>query len=76
MTPDDQRRKNQLQISLERSLATHCKRGHPFSPENTYIRKGGTRQCRTCQVDRNWYWSKGLTMPDARPQRSPRKGIS
>lgn len=27
---------------------TACKNGHPFSPENTYIRAGGRRQCRTC----------------------------
>lgn len=31
---------------------THCKRGHEFTPENTYVRKGiGTnRSCRACRV--------------------------
>lgn len=27
---------------------THCKRGHEFTPENTRIRSGGRRECRTC----------------------------
>lgn len=37
----------------QRSAAkTHCKNGHEFTPENTYIRTGfrnGKRTCRTCQ---------------------------
>ena len=28
---------------------TECKRGHPFTPENTYINSHGNRGCRTCQ---------------------------
>jgi hypothetical protein len=31
-----------------RHRRTHCKRGHPLTPENTYVRPGGGRQCRTC----------------------------
>ena len=34
---------------------TECPKGHPYTPENTYVRKEGWRQCRTCQ---GW---KGLT---------------
>lgn len=30
---------------------THCKRGHEFTPENTYRRKDGGRQCRTCTLE-------------------------
>ena len=28
---------------------THCKRGHVFDPENTYIDPQGWRHCRTCK---------------------------
>lgn len=27
---------------------THCKRGHEFTPENTYTKANGTRQCKEC----------------------------
>lgn len=28
---------------------THCKRGHEFTPENTVIKSGPRRECRTCK---------------------------
>lgn len=31
------------------AAATHCLRGHEFTPENTYIRPNGSRNCRACQ---------------------------
>lgn len=31
---------------------THCKRGHEFTPENTYRPPVGYRVCRTCRRDR------------------------
>lgn len=27
---------------------THCKHGHEFTPENTYVNKNGHRLCRAC----------------------------
>lgn len=27
---------------------THCRHGHPFTPENTYIHRNGRRECRAC----------------------------
>lgn len=27
---------------------THCKRGHEYTPENTYVMPRGYRDCRTC----------------------------
>lgn len=32
---------------------THCKRGHEFTPENTYILKTGSRSCKACAQERN-----------------------
>jgi hypothetical protein len=29
--------------------ATHCARGHEFTPENTYLHPRGVRMCRTCK---------------------------
>lgn len=31
---------------------THCKSGHEFTAENTYLRAGGGRACRPCKRDR------------------------
>lgn len=30
---------------------THCPRGHEYTPENTYIRPRGHRECRTCHLE-------------------------
>ena len=35
------------------SRKTHCKRGHEFTTENTYIRPGGKRNCIACRAT-NW----------------------
>lgn len=32
-----------------RTVATHCRRGHEFTPENTYTYKPGIRFCRACK---------------------------
>lgn len=32
----------------KRKRPTHCKRGHEFTPENTYTYPNGLRSCRTC----------------------------
>ncbi len=41
----------------KRRIETHCRNGHEFTPENVYIRKSGSRRCRTCQkaCKRNQY---------------------
>lgn len=37
---------------------THCNNGHEFTPENTYVTKNGSRQCKRCTADRmkRAYW--------------------
>lgn len=32
-----------------RRAKTHCKHGHEYTPENTYVMKSGGRACRACQ---------------------------
>ena len=32
-----------------RATQTHCIHGHEFTPENTYVRKDGCRQCKECR---------------------------
>lgn len=48
---------------------THCKYGHEFTPENTYVNPSGVRQCRTCNRSRGRRY-------DALPERKsrPRRG--
>ena len=33
-----------------RAEATHCRMGHEFSPENTYVSPRGARRCKTCHA--------------------------
>lgn len=35
---------------------THCANGHEYTPENTYIRPNGQRDCRICNADRQRRW--------------------
>jgi hypothetical protein len=40
-------------LCAQRARQTHCKRGHEFSPGNTYIVPStGSRQCRACKGQR------------------------
>ena len=57
---------------------THCKRGHEFTDENTYVHNG-TRACRTCKraVDRWLYYDKKRPLeefyyPAGKPGRKPK----
>lgn len=43
---------------------THCKHGHEFTPENTFMHKGGGRQCRTCHNLSRKAQRMGMTLAD------------
>lgn len=36
-------------LSARHARAAHCKRGHAFTDDNTYITPKGARVCRVCQ---------------------------
>lgn len=47
VTRSENMRRSPLISEWQRQL-THCKRGHEFTPENTYIKANGCRACRAC----------------------------
>lgn len=52
--------------TAQNARKTHCKRGHPFTLENTYTRLGGKRQCRQCRRAHQKRWVgrvKGAKQP-------------
>lgn len=40
----------------KRRAQTHCKRGHEFDEQNTYVSKTGRRACRTCMNAKSQAW--------------------
>lgn len=40
-------------LNQSRPLATHCKRGHEYTTETTWVRKNGRRHCRICARETN-----------------------
>lgn len=46
-----------------RAWKTHCRHGHEYTPENTYLGSQGFRQCRTCRRERDkarWVQSRRM----------------
>nr|WP_157095381.1 HNH endonuclease [Hoyosella altamirensis] len=37
---------------------THCKQGHEFIPENTYVNPAGSRICRECMKQHRANWER------------------
>ncbi len=50
-----------VSFASENSKKTHCKNGHEYTPENTYMRKCGGRLCRRCNVA----WTKASLLRSA-----------
>lgn len=36
-----------------RAWRTHCRHGHEYTPENTYLDPRGFRRCRACRSEKN-----------------------
>lgn len=61
-------------------IKTHCKWGHNYTPENTYL-MGGIRQCKACRARRSSTWAKQNKEHNARKtalwrSRHPEKKIA
>ncbi|MCG7596363.1 NUMOD4 motif-containing HNH endonuclease [Mycobacterium sp. PSTR-4-N] len=50
-TPSNNNRDKRSHGTDHMAQRTHCNRGHAFTPENTVLREGGGRRCRTCRND-------------------------
>lgn len=48
LEPVTQGENNRRAAAVRVMNQTHCKRGHEFTPENTFKHPHGGRQCRTC----------------------------
>jgi hypothetical protein len=54
-------------FNATKKARTHCKHGHEYTPENTWIDGRGSRNCRECMREKNRQWK--LANPT---KRSPR----
>jgi hypothetical protein len=57
------RRENLLRGETDaarRAAMTACERGHPFTPENTYVKPSGARECRPCRRARVRRWRERI----------------
>lgn len=59
-----QKENNNRAAVVRSTRTTHCKRGHEFTPENTFIHSSGGRQCRTCRNLRGKAARRGMTLAD------------
>lgn len=37
---------------------THCRHGHPYDEQNTYVRRDGRRECRVCVREQGRRWQR------------------
>lgn len=66
-TAENTKRGRAAEIILARQAAqTHCLRGHEFTKENTYMKRGTQRICRQCQnATARAYRARKSLLPDA-----------
>lgn len=49
-------------IAGQNARKTHCKRGHAFDAENTYVMTNGSRACRACAKARYSAWRQARSV--------------
>jgi hypothetical protein len=54
-------------IAARHARRTECSKGHPFDAENTAVRSGGGRRCRTCQREATRASEARRATPRVRP---------
>lgn len=59
--------------AAQNASKTHCKNGHPFTPENTVINPKGHRVCRTCKLARERSARKKKRMAQGKTLAPPNK---
>ncbi len=57
------RTENNARSKANKVLTTHCRTGHEYTVENTYIRPNGAKQCKQCRKDRVREIEDGLREP-------------
>ena len=40
-----------VSFAAANAVKTHCRKGHEYTAENTYVDSRGSRSCRTCRAD-------------------------
>lgn len=55
-TNSDNQRDSVEKRRHKESRKTECAKGHPYSPDNTYVDPRGRRQCRICRAEANRRW--------------------
>ncbi|GGY65551.1 HNH endonuclease signature motif containing protein [Streptomyces xanthochromogenes] len=56
--------------AADNARRNHCVQGHPFDDANTYVRRDGSRSCRSCNAARNRRRRQGVTRAPARQRHS------
>lgn len=60
---DGQAASNFAEANRRRREATHCKRGHEFNDDNTYVSPDGRRTCRVCVRVAKEKWARENGVP-------------
>jgi hypothetical protein len=66
--------KNLQRSNAKKKARTHCRRGHEYTPENTWIDGRGSRNCRECMRANSRVWKRANRKPAAPRVRKDTRG--